>query len=177
MWDEDWDLSTWGWGWRTLTYKARSCTGRCQSSTLKWAAPGQCGDCIGVRGFPWSTWTRDGAAWEREELRTRGSQARGWDQEGSDGMPKPTVRLQDCLAGHWELQLAVLQGLRTFPAGQMLCLLQWHEEAILPNRSFTLDNARSSDFQDARCKILSAEKHRCPCILTHIDHQEAQIQI
>ena len=72
MWEDCWDLNTWGWGWRTLTNRACSCTGRCQSSALKWAARGQCGGCIGVRGFPWSKWTRDGAAWER---------GRSWEPE------------------------------------------------------------------------------------------------
>lgn len=134
MWDEDRDLNTWGWGWRTLSYRARGCTGRCQSSAPKWAASGQYGCCVGVRGFPWSKWARDGALWERQgSWEPEGSQAGGWDQEGSDGVPGPTVGLQDWLAGPWELRSAVLQGLRTFPAGQMLCLLQWHEEAILPN--------------------------------------------
>lgn len=50
MWEDCWDLNTWGWGWRTLTNRAGSCTGRCQSSALKRAALGQCGGCIGSEG-------------------------------------------------------------------------------------------------------------------------------
>ena len=46
-WNEDWDLSTRGWA-GGHTYKAWSCTGRCQSRALKRAAPGLHWGCMGA---------------------------------------------------------------------------------------------------------------------------------
>lgn len=177
MWEDCWDLNTWGWGWRTLTNRACSCTGRCQSSALKWAARGQCGGCIGVRGFPWSKWTRDGAAWER---------GRSWEPEAvkpEDDTKKAVMVCRGPQLGSRTDQQATencsWQGCRAWGHSQLAwCSVfsvtwgSYSSQHVIHIRQRKILRFSGWEMQDSE-----RWETRCPCVLAHIDHQEAQIQI